>query len=259
LEKLLRMDRKGVIVTGGAVGIGRGIVYRFAEAGAHVCIVDIDHEIGVSVAAEISKKYPEQKIFFSRCDMSNEEEIISTVKAAKERFGELNVLVNNAGIYPMNPAMTMTTQQYQKVQDVNVRGPWIMTREFVKEVDGAGDKSVINIGSIDSYHPSNIGLAAYDTSKGALLMQTRSLALECAQKGVRVNLIAPGAILTEGVKNLTGKGEMDEFVKYFVNKTPMKRMGDPDEIACAVLFFASEGASFMTGSSLVIDGGTLLV
>mmetsp|Transcript_14002 Transcript_14002/g.17359 ORF Transcript_14002/g.17359 Transcript_14002/m.17359 type:complete len:99 (+) Transcript_14002:468-764(+) len=91
--------------------------------------------------------------------MSNEEEIISTVKAAKERFGELNVLVNNAGIYPMNPAMTMTTQQYQKVQDVNVRGPWIMTREFVKEVDGAGDKSVINIGSIDSYHPSNIGLA----------------------------------------------------------------------------------------------------
>mmetsp|Transcript_14002 Transcript_14002/g.17360 ORF Transcript_14002/g.17360 Transcript_14002/m.17360 type:complete len:91 (+) Transcript_14002:764-1036(+) len=90
-------------------------------------------------------------------------------------------------------------------------------------------------------------------------MQTRSLALECAQKGVRVNLIAPGAILTEGVKNLTGKGEMDEFVKYFVNKTPMKRMGDPDEIACAVLFFASEGASFMTGSSLVIDGGTLLV
>ncbi len=249
LTEILNLTGKTVIVTGGAKGIGRGIAERFAEAGATVVIADIDEAVGKAAASEIGGE-------FVATDMTSEADLKRLISVTTERHGSVDVLVNNAGIYPIKPALEMTAEEWDRVQAINLRGLFLLCREFANAAKARGTGGVIvNIGSIDSLHPSNVGLAAYDASKGGVLMFTRNFALEVAPLGIRVNLIAPGGIATEG----TSVADMpEEITREFVARVPMGRWGEPDDIATIALVLATPMSAYVTGSAFVVDGGRLL-
>ena len=248
LEKLLDLKGKTAIVTGGAMGIGLGIARRFVEAGAHVVVADL-HEIP-----------PDLKATFVKTDVSEEHEVQVAVDTAVREFGGIDILVNNAGIYPIIPVMQMSVEQFKKIIAVNVRSAFLFTKAVAEVMikQGKGGK-IINTTSIDAIHPSSVGLAVYDASKHGLWGFTKNTALELAPHNIQVNAIAPGGIATPG----TGAGmpatpEMEGILKKFLEKIPMKRMGEPDDIGKVALFLASDLASYMTGSQVVVDGGVLL-
>ncbi len=249
LTDILKLNGKTVIVTGAAKGIGRGIAERFAEAGANVVIADIDETAGAAAAEQVGAE-------FVRTDMRAEADLKNLVAKTMERFGGADILVNNAGIYPMKPAMQMTAEEWDRVQAINLRGLFLLCKEFANAAAQRGSGgAIVNIGSIDSLHPSNVGLAAYDASKGGVLMFTRNFALEVAPLGIRVNLIAPGAIATEG----TSVTELpEEIMRDFIARVPLGRWGEPDDIATIALVLATPMSAYMTGAAVVVDGGRLL-
>jgi 2-deoxy-D-gluconate 3-dehydrogenase len=260
IGRLLSQRGKTVIVTGSAMGIGRGIAERFAEAEASVVVADLSQEAAQKVADAIAKAGG--KAAAAACDVSDEAAVKAAVKKAVSTFGRVDVLVNNAGIYPFAPALQMPVADWDRIQAVNLRGLFLFSREFANQVvRQGGGGAIVNIGSIDSLHPSAVGLAAYDASKGGVLMFTRNFALEVAQHGIRVNMIAPGGIVTEGVqKGLTGltPEQIKAMQEQFLARVPLGRWGVPDDIATAALFLASPAASYVTGSYMVVDGGRLL-
>jgi 2-dehydro-3-deoxy-D-gluconate 5-dehydrogenase len=252
-----------VIVTGGAMGIGLGIVRRFVEGGASVLLVDRDEGAAYEAARKIGA--PAERLQTMAVDVGEEAAAPAIVQRAVRAFGGLDVLVNNAGIYPQIPAMQMTPALFDQVIRINLRAPVMLCKAAAaRMIEQAKPGRIINICSIDSVHPSMVGLAAYDASKGALYSFTKSLALELAPKHILVNAIAPGGIATEGTaKPLQASGmdaqQMKEAMAHFIKaKVPLGRMGMPDEIATATVFLASQASSYMTGALLLVDGGTLL-
>ena len=249
-----------VIVTGGAMGIGHGIVKRFLEGGANVVIADLNGEVAARAAHEL-QDLP-GKVVAQPVDVSNVQGCAAVVERCVNEFGSLDVLVNDAGIYPMSTVLDMTEEFFDRVIAVNLKGLVMMCqaagRQFVQQ--GKGGR-VVNVGSIDSIHPSSPGLAAYDASKGGVLMFTKNFALEMAPHGVTVNIIAPGGITTEGtasaMKGVSAE-QMEALMAQFTRMIPLGRMGEPDEIAGVAVFLASPAARYMTGSLLVVDGGRLL-
>jgi NAD(P)-dependent dehydrogenase (short-subunit alcohol dehydrogenase family) len=251
LSEILRLDGKTAIVTGAAKGIGRGIADRFAEAGASVVIADVDREVGQTAARAIGGE-------FVAVDMSSEADIVRLMQEVIARHGGADILVNNAGIYPFAPALEMAAGLWDKVQAVNLRGLFLLSREFARAISQRGGGGVIvNIGSIDSLHPSSVGLAAYDASKGGVLMFTRSFALEVAPLGIRVNMIAPGGVATEGVESAQ-RGMPEEPMQQFLARVPLGRWGEPDDIATMALVLATPLSAYVTGATFVVDGGRLL-
>lgn len=251
LQDLLKLDGQVAIVTGAAKGIGRGIAARLREAGATVVISDIDTEAGNAAAAGLDAH-------FVRTDMQSEDDIKALAAGVRERFGRVDILVNNAGIYPFSPALQMTAEQWDRVQAVNLRGLFLLSREFANAVAALGTPAVIvNIGSIDSLHPSSVGLAAYDASKGGVQMFTRNFALEVAPLGIRVNMIAPGGITTEGATASQGNVPAD-LLSSFLQRVPLGRWGEPDDIALMALVLATPLSGYVTGATFVVDGGRLL-
>lgn len=267
-DKLLDLSGKTAIVTGGAMGIGRGIVERLAGAGANVVIADFDMESANKTIAELSVKSDEPgainyQLFAAKTDISNEEDVNNMVKSTVEKFGAVDILVNNAGIYPQMPLSKMTKDDFDKVIAVNLRGVFLTTEAVSKQmiVQGKGGK-IINITSIDALHPSMIGLAHYDASKHGVWGFTKNAALELAQHKIWVNAIAPGGISTPGVAKMSGpvdpSVDMKKIIEAFMQKIPMHRFGEPDEIGKVALFLASDMSSYMTGTQIVVDGGVLL-
>lgn len=261
LQELFNLTGRTAIVTGGAMGIGYGIVQRLHEAGAHVVIADIDEAVGAQKAGELHTN--EAKCSFVKTDVSNEAEVISLVNTVRQQFGQIDIVVNNAGIFPQAPVLTMELAQWEKIQAINLRGTFLCCREVAKVMVQQKRGSIVNIASIDAVHPSMAGLAAYDASKHGVWGFTKNLALEVGKLGIRVNAIAPGGIATEGVQKMTSTTvpagvNMDEVMKQFLTKIPLGRMGQPDDIATAALFLASDAAAYMTGSMMVVDGGVLL-
>ena len=258
LNECVSLSGKTAIVTGGAMGIGLGIAERLAEAGANVVIADMNEEAGAKTAQVLSEKG--YKVSFVHADVSDEEAVQNVVETAKNTYGSLDILVNNAGIYPIIPVMQMGIDNFEKILAVNLRSVFLFTKAAadLMTAQGRGGK-IINITSIDALHPSSIGLAVYDASKHGLWGFTKNTALELAPHNIQVNAIAPGGIATPG----TGAGgpqtpEMEEILKKFLEKIPMKRMGEPDDIGKVALFLASDLSSYMTGSQIVVDGGVLL-
>ncbi len=244
---------KVAIVTGGARGIGFGIVFRLAEAGAKVVIAD----------QKLTEKGPAAK--FVEVDVANEDDVKRLVAETVSAFGKVDILVNNAGIFPSIPISAMTLADFEKVINVNLKGVFLCTKYASEQMikQGLGGK-IINVTSIDALHPSSIGLAHYDASKHGVWGFTKNVALELAPHKIWVNAIAPGGIATEGVQEMQ-KGapvpqgvDMPKVLEAFLAKIPMKRMGEPDEIGKVALFLASDMSSYMTGSQIVVDGGMLL-
>jgi 2-deoxy-D-gluconate 3-dehydrogenase len=258
LHELIDLSGKTAIVTGGAKGIGLGIVQRLAEAGANVVIADIDEEVG-SASAE-SLKGSNLKASFVKTDVSLEGDVQAAVDFALNTYGSVDILVNNAGIYPIIPVTQMKPADFEKIIAINLKSVFLFTKAAAEVMikQGHGGK-IVNITSIDALHPSSVGLAVYDASKHGLWGFTKNTALELAGHNIQVNAIAPGGIATPG----TGAGApatpgVEEILKKFMEKIPMKRMGEADDIGKAVLFLASDLSSYMTGSQIVVDGGVLL-
>jgi 2-deoxy-D-gluconate 3-dehydrogenase len=190
-------------------------------------------------------------------DVSDEAAVKSMVRACADELGGLDVVVNNAGIFPPCPVLGMETAMFDRVIAVNLRGVFLCTREAAAAmVDQGRGGTIVNVTSIDALHPSMVGLAHYDASKHGVWGFTKNVALELAPHGIRVNAVAPGGVLTPGVEEMGG-GSSDA-VAAFSARIPEGRMGDPDDIARAVLFLASDLSTYVTGAQLVVDGGVLL-
>lgn len=261
LSELLDLSGKAAIVTGGAKGIGYGIAYRLAEAGAKVLVADIDEQAAIAVAQEFTDKgWTASGV---KTDVSSEEDASGMIKVCQDRFSSVDILVNNAGIYPPAPISVMTLEQFERVINVNLRGVFLTTKYAAEIMKQQGGGKIINISSIDALHPSMVGLAHYDASKHGVWGFTKNSALELAEHKIWVNAIAPGGIATPGVAgmsqgNTASTEQQTAASAAFMAKIPMHRMGEPDEIGKAVLFLASDMSSYMTGSQIVVDGGALL-
>jgi 2-deoxy-D-gluconate 3-dehydrogenase len=258
LQQLIDLKNTTAIVTGGAMGIGFGIAYRLAEAGANVVIADLNEEVGNKATEELNRKG--FKTAFIKTDVADEKQVKDTIDFTVKTFGTLDILVNNAGIYPIIPVMQMVPADFEKILAVNLKSVFLFTKAAAEVMieQGRGGK-VINITSIDALHPSSVGLAVYDASKHGLWGFTKNTALELASHNIQVNAIAPGGIATPGTgAGTTSTREMEAILKKFLEKIPMNRMGDPDDIGKVALFLASDLASYMTGSQIVVDGGVLL-
>jgi 2-dehydro-3-deoxy-D-gluconate 5-dehydrogenase len=252
---------RSAIVTGGAMGIGFGIVSRLVEAGANVLIADLDGDLAAEKASQLEGP---GKVASIAIDVSAPEAGDRLVDECLSRFGSVDILVNNAAIYPMTPMLEMTRDAWQRVIDVNLTGLAFISKAVGAQMaaQGTGGK-VVNIASIDALHPSMVGLAAYDSSKGGVLMFTKAFALEMARHGVTVNAIAPGSISTEGAAApLEGSGmtdeEMEAMRERFTAAIPLGRMGEPDDIAKVAIFMASPASDYVTGEMVVVDGGSLI-
>ena len=262
LNQLLNLSGKVAIVTGAARGIGLGIAYRFAEAGAAVMIADFKKELADQTASYLSGLGFEVRAV--GVDVASQDDVKKMVKETLDTFGSCDILVNNAGIFPSTSVVAMTLSDFDKVISVNLAGVFLCTKHVSLQMikQGKGGR-IINITSVDALHPSAIGLAHYDASKHGVWGFTKNVALELAPHKIWVNAIAPGGIATPGVEEIQ-KGapaagiDMSGMIEAFLAKIPMRRMGEPDEIGKVALFLAGDMASYITGAQIVVDGGVLL-
>jgi len=243
------LKNKTAIVTGSAVGIGLGIAKALAKEKCNVVITDLNEKACQKVATNLAKLGV--KTLAIKCDISNKQEVSNLFKETKKKFGKLDILVNNAGIYPFVPFDKMTEEDWDKVMSVNLKGVFFSSKEASKLMAKGG--KIINISSIASLVGFE-GLTHYCASKGAINSFVRALALELAPKKIAVNAVAPGAIETPGAS----KGMTDDVKKQTTMAIPMARMGKPEDIANAVVFLASDKSDYITGQTIVVDGGWTL-
>jgi len=258
-KELLNLSGKTAIVTGGSMGIGFGIAYRLAEAGAKTVICGRREEEAKKAAEEI-KQLGFEAIGIT-ADVSQEKDVVNLINQTINQYQKIDILVNNAGIFPFNPLVTMTADQFDKVIAINLRGVFLMTKYAAEQMKKNGGGKIINITSIDALHPSAVGLAHYDASKHGVWGLTKNAALELAKDNITVNAVAPGGVLTPGVVTMQSGGKQnttERFPEPTKMEVPMGRIGVPDDIGKVVLFLASEMSSYMTGSQIVVDGGYLL-
>ncbi len=240
-----RLATKVAIVTGAASGIGLGIAQLFIQEGAEVIFSDIN-KTGKATADAAGKK-----AVFIECDISNTESVKNLVARTLEVFGTIDILINNAGILYQKPISETSDEEWNAVINTNLKGPFLLTREVLPIFEKHGKGKIVNIASIAGI----IGyenLSAYCASKGGIIAMTRSLALEFAPKKINVNCICPGAIKT-GMTKAIEENEM--MLKQTLMSVPAGLMGDPIDIANAALYLASDESDYVTGSSIVVDGG----
>jgi NAD(P)-dependent dehydrogenase (short-subunit alcohol dehydrogenase family) len=241
----MRLSGKVAIVTGAASGIGLGIAQLFVKEGAKVVFSDIN-ESG-KAAADVAGG----NALFIQCDISNTESVKNLIAKTLEALGTINILVNNAGIVRQNPISETSDEEWNAVINTNLKGPFLLTREVLPTFEKNGQGKIVNTASIAGI----IGyenLSSYCASKGGIIAMTRALALEFAPKKINVNCICPGAIKTGMTKMIE---ENETMLKQTLMVIPAGRMGDPIDIANAALYLASDESDYVTGTSIVVDGG----
>jgi NAD(P)-dependent dehydrogenase (short-subunit alcohol dehydrogenase family) len=250
----MRLKDKTAIVTGGGSGIGQAICELFAEEGANVSIADIDVEGGQDTLQRIKKAGGEAT--FLKTDVSVESEVEGLVQATARAFGAVNILVNNAAAFVFGRVEEVTAADWEKVMGVNVIGPSLGAKHVLPIMRDAGGGSIVNIASVSAFI-AQPAFVPYNTSKGALLQLTRCMALDMAPHNIRVNCVCPGYVRTGGaVRHMEFmKIDEDEYNKEGAATNFMNRVAKPREIAYGVLFLASDEASFVTGTPLMMDGG----
>jgi NAD(P)-dependent dehydrogenase (short-subunit alcohol dehydrogenase family) len=241
------LNDRVALVTGGASGIGRAIALKLAADGARVSVVDMNLEGAEGAANEI--KASGGKALALQCDVTSEEQVTAAVKKTQDELGNVGVLVNCAGTALFGFFQDMTTEDWMKMFDVHCNGMFYFSRAALKSMS-EGDR-IVNISSIDGVQAQYFA-TAYAAAKGAMVSFTSSLALEVAHRGITVNAVAPGHIRTP-------MGEMlIYFAPDFDQDIPVRRFGEPEDIAEAVSFLASPGAGYITGQTIVVDGGLTL-
>ncbi len=250
---MYELKDKIALVTGAGQGIGKAIALTLAKHGASVVLFDIGDKI-FDVLKEIEKLGV--KGLAVKCDVSRAEEVEKAVKEAISEFGRINILVNNAGIYPFKPILQMTEQDWERVLDINLKGTFLVTRAVLPKMIEQRSGKIINIASIAGSMVGYSNLAHYSASKAGVVGFTRALALEVAPYGINVNAISPGPIQSPGTEAI---GLTKEFYEQTVRSIPLGRMGLPEDVANLVVFLASDKSSFITGQNIVIDGGNTIL
>ena len=250
IEKM-RLDGKKAFVTGGARGIGKSVATAFAEAGADVAIVDIDIAEAEKTAAWLAEETGVQTMAI-KADVTSTEDVNAMIDAILEKFGRLDVAFCNAGICINAPAEEMTFEQWKKVTDINLTGVFLTAQAAGKVMLKQGSGSIINTASM-SAHIVNVPQpqCAYNASKAGVIQLTKSLAIEWAKRGVRVNSISPGYIGTDLV--LTNQN-LIPLIEQWNAMAPMGRLGRPDELQAICVYLAGDASSFTSGSDFVVDG-----
>ncbi|MHB1414649.1 MAG: SDR family NAD(P)-dependent oxidoreductase [Chloroflexota bacterium] len=247
-----RLKGKVAVVTGGSRGIGFAIARGFAREGADVVIVSRNEE-QVAAAGEEIRRLGGQ-VLALRVDVANPEDVERMAKSTEDRFGRLDILVNNAGIQIRGPSEEMAFESWKAVIDVHLTGAFLCAQAAGRMMLRQKSGSIINIASLSSY----VGMperVPYSSAKTGIVGLTRVLATEWARRGIRVNAIAPGYILSEMTKKAMAQGMIDE--KGIVARTPMGRFGTPEDLVGPAIFLASDEAAFVTGQVLPVDGGFL--
>lgn len=245
------MIGKVALVTGGARGIGGAIAERFVAAGAAVSIFDLD---GAAAQQQADRLRPKGRVRTIQGDVTNEDDVYRAVKETVEHFGSLDVLVNNVRIDVSGSIVGMTASAWDKQLAVNVKGAFLFSRHAIPHMAGRGG-AIINISSVRAFG-SYLGGIAYDTSKTALIGFTRTMALHHGKDKIRVNAVCPGYVNTRLLDEwLKTQPDPEQAMRQVVAAHPLGRIGSPREVAEAVLFLASDAASFITGAALEVDGG----
>jgi len=250
VKSLLDFSGMAVIVTGAGGGLGQGIARRFAEAGASVIV---HYNSSEAEAQNVTRQIRERggNAVAVQDDLTREKDAAHLIQRAVEQFKRLDVLINNAGTYPLHSILEMTPSDWDHVVDANLRSVFLCTQAAAKVMKEQGGGAIVNITSIESENPAP-NHSHYNAAKGGVLMFTRASACELAPHGIRVNAVAPGLIWREGIERAWPDG-----VQRWQKTAPLKRLGLPEDVADACLFLASPGARWVTGASLLVDGGVM--
>ncbi|KRF27810.1 3-oxoacyl-ACP reductase [Phycicoccus sp. Soil802] len=243
-----RLEGKVAVVTGGCSGIGLATVRRFAEEGAKVVVGDLDDAAGEALAEEIGGAYV-------HCDVAAKDDVDRLFATAKEKFGRLDIAFNNAGISPPEDDSILDTDldAWRRVQEVNLTSVYLCCKAALPYMLEQKSGSIINTASFVAVMGAATSQISYSASKGGVLSMTRELGVQFAREGIRVNALCPGPVNTPLLKELFAKDE-ERAARRLVH-VPMGRFGEPEEMANAVLFLASDESSFMTASTFLVDGG----
>ncbi|MBL1375846.1 SDR family NAD(P)-dependent oxidoreductase [Zobellella iuensis] len=243
-------NHRVVLITGGANGIGWASARLMADAGDHIVIVDIRAQLAVTQAALLGERH-----LGLGCDIGNENEVDELIKKVMSIYGRIDVLINCAGIADQSvPTEEQRLEDFSRVLRVHLQGTFLMSRMVARVMLEQGRGCIVNLGSIAGL-AGIPGRNAYGAAKAGIAAMTRSMACEWGRKGIRVNAVAPGYVRTELVAGLERQGALD--TRSIVGRTPLGRLARPEEIAEVIAFIASERASFITGTTLVADGGWL--
>ena len=246
----MRLEGKVALISGGARGQGAAEARLFAAEGAKVVFGDILDELGAQVEAEIRELGSEAN--YVHLDVTSEADWAAAVQAAVDRYGKLDILVNNAGIVSWGRLEDSSSEEWDRIMEVNAKGVFLGTRAAIPEMRRIGGGSIINISSISGLVGQDTVQAAYNASKGAVRLLTKTTAIQYASEGIRANSVHPGSVATP----MTAARQSDpEVLRQSESRIPLGRVGQPLDIAYGVLYLASDESSFVTGSELVIDGG----
>jgi meso-butanediol dehydrogenase / (S,S)-butanediol dehydrogenase / diacetyl reductase len=240
-----RLSDRVAIVTGATSGIGLGIAQLFINEGAKVVFSDID-ESGKAAADAAGNN-----ALFIQCDISNTESVKNLIAKTLAAFGTIDILINNAGIVRQNPISQTSDEEWNAVINTNLKGPFLLTREALPTFEKNGRGKIVNTASIAGINGFE-NLSPYCASKGGIIAMTRALAIEFASKKINVNCICPGAIKTGMTKTIEGD---ETLLKQTLMVIPAGKMGDPIDIANAAVYLASDESDYVTGASIVVDGG----
>lgn len=243
---------KVCLITGGAQGIGEACARLFLEQGAKVVIVDVDKEKGQALASQLQQQGHE--ILFLASDVGNKVEVDAVIAQVLAQYGRLDVLVSNAGIFKAALFLEVSESDFDEVLRINLKGAFLVGQAAARVMKEKGGGAIVHMSSVNAVMAIP-EIASYNVSKGGLNQLTRAMALALADDGIRVNAVAPGTIATE----LATKAVLtsDEARNKILGRTPMKRLGNPSEVAHVVAFLASDAASYITGEVITVDGGRM--
>jgi NAD(P)-dependent dehydrogenase (short-subunit alcohol dehydrogenase family) len=248
-----KLANKVAIVTGAAQGIGLGIARVFAAEGARVMLSDVNDEIGAAAAARLRDAGGQAA--YAHADVVREDDVRSLVAAAVERFGRLDIVVNNAGIVAVQTVEESSVEDWDRVMAINVRAIFLTAKHALPQLRAAGGGSILNVASVSSFVAQQ-GTPAYCASKGAVLLLTKSLALDYGRERIRVNCICPGITDTPMLRAHAGhSADADAHLQRRLERVPAGAMLEPDDMGRAAAFLCSDEAAGITGASLVVDGG----
>ncbi len=242
--KMGKLQNKVAVITGGASGIGAATAKLFVSEGAKVVLVDLNEEKGKAFEAEL--KALNAEALFVKANITSEEDVANIFKQTVEAFGRVDVVFNNAGIGRVHSSHDLEYSEWRNTVNVDLDGVFLVAREAIREMLKTGGGTIVNTASMFGLVGSS-GSAAYNAAKGGVINLTRSLAVEYAEQNIRVNALCPGFIDTPIIP--------EESKQALAEATPMKRLGQAEEMAKAVLFLGSDDSSFMTGNYLTVDGG----
>lgn len=245
----MRLENKVAVITGAGSGIGKETALLFALEGAKVVVADMNEKAGEETVAEIKKN---GEGFFVKLDVSNREQSKQMVETTLEKYGRIDILINNAGIAQDAFLSKMTEEQWDKVINVNLKGVFNCTQAVVEVMMNQGNGVIINTSSIVGLS-GNVGQVNYAATKAGLIGMTKTLAKELGKKGIRVNAVAPGFIATP----MTAKVP-EKILEMMKEKTPLRRLGETKDVAYAYLYLASDEANFVNGAVLCVDGGLII-